>query len=188
MYRVPNYVPYIECNKMAEALVDSLYRNKEKCSIALCFDFRIHISKYFEDREELEYPFFFSVIYYAPSNYVKVFYRRNLKSPFVYPEDGPFERIADHDSCWRDCWSDIYKEYSLGLENFVTKNDLNKEYLSYYSSIERLYEIQIGEWHYGGTNSFPIITQFKRLENNKYDIYFYDSEKEYKKNNKGVKS
>jgi hypothetical protein len=72
----------------------------------------------------------FSIAYYPKSNYVKVFHKKN-EEVFEDFSDNVWNRISDHDSCWRDCWyfaSDIIKKIEANWES----------HHSFYMTIEKM--------------------------------------------------
>ncbi len=129
----------MDIEKMCEAICQGFYRGVEgKGDKAVMLTFRIeNETEYEKNKRRKESKFYFSVIYFAPSNYVKVLWRDNKDNFFnFYPEKGEWKEIADHDSCWRGCWSDILQEYRKTLKKFEGEKNV-----SYWANIEDIREI-----------------------------------------------
>jgi len=99
---VYNYIKIAE--RMCEATYQGLYRHT---GTSLEFHFRIEHTCYNEEGDDLGTGIRFAVRYHSPhgSNYVRVSWSPITRESDFLPKD--WKEIANHDSCWRECWSEI---------------------------------------------------------------------------------
>lgn len=98
----------------------------------------------------------FSIAYYPKSNYVKVYYKSDRTHYEAFSE-GMWDRISDHDSCWRDCWRFSHDLFFKQIQPNWKRNDYLhvsleriklynvKEYLAYFSYDDRNFTFEIDD-------------------------------------------
>ena len=88
---------------MCDAMIDGLYRSTDSC---IEFSFRLDHTCYDKDGNDIGTNIYWKVRYtnHKGSRYIKVEW-----TPYSYKENiENWQKIADHDSCWRGCWGDIH--------------------------------------------------------------------------------
>jgi hypothetical protein len=114
---VYNYLHTAE--DMCEATYQGLHRYTDT---ALEFRFRIDHTCYDEEGEDIGNGIRFAIRYHSKngSNYVRVSWSPITRESMFEPKG--WEELANHDSCWRGCWSEIlaYARKKL-IEEFHAK-------------------------------------------------------------------
>ena len=99
---------------MSETMVGDLFRGK---GAVITFEFRLDHTCYDKNGNDKGTMIRWKVKYVLREgrSYIKV-----LWTPYSYRENiENWQEIADHDSCWRDCWGDIL---DYGREELLKKH------------------------------------------------------------------
>jgi hypothetical protein len=100
---------------MCMAMIDGLYREKKSC---IEFTFRLDHTCYDKEGEDIGRNIYWKIRYTITkgSRYIKVEW-----TPYSYQEDiEKWVELADHDSCWRECWDE---PLSYACKELIEKYD-----------------------------------------------------------------
>jgi hypothetical protein len=174
-----NHRIVLEIESVIDSFVEAFFKNGSFSQIntrALFISIRDSFCTY-QNNRAIEKKFNFNVIYYAPMNYVKVLWRKIEKPSDIYNTEGEWIQIADHDSCWRDSWSEIYKNRQPIIE-FYTKKGFIFDEVNEYVCIEKIEEINISriiKENNNYENPFPKKITIKTIPGKQnYDMIYHD--------------